>query len=87
MGNICCAPAPQNAEDASRGVTGPIEIKKQNSATHAKEHGDYGAGSYSQMDITYHSKDDNHFDNAKYQPLRNVDRSKMEYSRNFDELN
>jgi len=28
MGNICCAPIPENAEDASRGITGPIDIKK-----------------------------------------------------------
>jgi hypothetical protein len=45
MGNICCAPPKQNQDDISRG--GPMDIKKLDAATKAKEDGDYGTNTYS----------------------------------------
>tara|TARA_B110000285_G_scaffold231924_1_gene301772 strand:+ start:84 stop:224 length:141 start_codon:yes stop_codon:yes gene_type:complete len=46
MGNVCCAPPKENAEDTSRG-RGPIDITKLDIARKAKDEGNYGTHSYS----------------------------------------
>ena len=82
MGNLCCAPAPQNTDDASRGL-GLANVKNNGRINRTQE---LDANTYSQLDINYNSNDEDEAEVGKYQPQRNTFKKQKPFNALFQNI-